>query len=64
MLELKNKKYVRENKIDFERNNIHVADIDDDSELYKRTFDAPTWIHFGAGNLFKGFHCVIAQRLI
>ncbi|MDR2665883.1 MAG: mannitol dehydrogenase family protein [Endomicrobium sp.] len=63
MLELKNKKYVRENKIDFERSNIHVADIDD-LELYKRTFDAPTWIHFGAGNLFKGFHCVIAQRLI
>ncbi|MDR1784699.1 MAG: mannitol dehydrogenase family protein [Endomicrobium sp.] len=63
MLELKNKKYVRENKINFERNNIHVTDIDD-SELYKKTFDTPIWIHFGAGNLFKGFHCVIAQKLI
>ncbi|MDR1511344.1 MAG: mannitol dehydrogenase family protein [Endomicrobium sp.] len=63
MLELKSKKYVRENKISFEKNNIHVTD-GDDSEIYKKTFDAPTWIHFGAGNLFKGFHCAIAQELI
>jgi len=63
MLELKNKKYVRDNKTNFEKNNIHVADING-SELYKRTFEAPVWIHFGAGNLFKGFHCALAQKLI
>jgi fructuronate reductase len=63
MLELRNKKYVRDNKADFEKANIHVADFNA-AELDRRTFEAPVWIHFGAGNLFKGFHCTLAQKLI
>ncbi|MDR0401451.1 MAG: mannitol dehydrogenase family protein [Endomicrobium sp.] len=63
MLELKNKKHVIENKINFEKKNIHVGNIDN-LKLYQKTLCSPTWVHFGAGNLFKGFHCVIAQKLI
>jgi fructuronate reductase len=63
MLELKNKKYVREHKADFEKASIYVPDFDTDA-LYKRTYEAPVWIHFGSGNLFKAFHCVLAQELI
>ena len=28
------------------------------------THDAPTWLHFGAGNLFRAFPAVLAQRLL
>ncbi|MDR2772628.1 MAG: mannitol dehydrogenase family protein [Elusimicrobiota bacterium] len=63
MLELKNKKYVREHKADFAKAGIHVADFDTDA-LYKRTYEAPAWIHFGSGNLFKAFHSVLAQEMI
>ncbi|MDR3244027.1 MAG: mannitol dehydrogenase family protein [Elusimicrobiota bacterium] len=63
MLELKSKKYVKENKADFEKAGIYVPSYDTDS-LYKKTFEAPVWIHFGSGNLFKAFHCVLAQDMI
>ena len=29
-----------------------------------RTAKAPTWLHFGAGNIFRAFPCVLAQRLL
>ena len=29
-----------------------------------RTKAAPRWLHFGAGNIFRAFPCVVAQRLI
>ena len=28
------------------------------------THKAPTWLHFGAGNLFRAFPAVLAQRLL
>lgn len=28
------------------------------------THDAPAWLHFGAGNLFRAFPAVLAQRLL
>ena len=29
-----------------------------------RTQKNPRWLHFGAGNIFRAFPCVVAQRLI
>ena len=29
-----------------------------------RTKSAPRWLHFGAGNIFRAFPCVVAQHLI
>lgn len=29
-----------------------------------RTFSAPAWLHFGAGNLFRAFPAVLAQRML
>ena len=29
-----------------------------------RTKAAPTWLHFGAGNLFRAFQAAVAQHLI
>lgn len=32
-------------------------------QLKQNNQAAPTWIHFGGGNLFRGFHAEIAQKL-
>ena len=29
-----------------------------------RTTEAPTWLHFGAGNILRAFPCVLAQKLL
>ncbi|MCD7131697.1 mannitol dehydrogenase family protein [Limosilactobacillus balticus] len=34
------------------------------NEMVKHTNEAPVWVHFGGGNLFRCFHSVIAQDLI
>lgn len=36
-------------------------DID---QIITNTIEHPVWVHFGAGNLFKGYHSVLQQRLI
>lgn len=36
-------------------------DID---KVIRATKENPFWIHFGAGNLFRAFHAVIAQKLL
>lgn len=36
----------------------------DISQVAKATKENPFWIHFGAGNLFRAFHAVIAQNLL
>lgn len=38
-----------------------MFDID---EVNKRTKENPTWIHFGAGNLFRAFQANVAQNLL
>lgn len=30
----------------------------------KETYDNPTWIHFGAGNIFRAFQCAVHQDLL
>lgn len=36
----------------------------DVAQVVKATKENPFWIHFGAGNLFRAFHAVIAQNLL
>ena len=32
--------------------------------MKKATKEAPFWIHFGAGNLFRAFHAGVVQNLL
>lgn len=32
--------------------------------MRKKTMASPTWLHFGAGNLFRAYPCVLAQKLL
>lgn len=36
----------------------------DIAAMRERTRKAPTWVHFGAGNILRAFPCVLAQRLL
>lgn len=36
----------------------------DIAAMRKRTAAEPTWVHFGAGNIFRAFPCVALQRLL
>jgi fructuronate reductase len=36
----------------------------DREQVIKNTQEAPEWVHFGAGNIFRAFHAVLAQNLI
>ena len=41
--------------------NVPEYDVD---AMRKATKENPTWIHFGAGNLFRAFHANLAQNLL
>ncbi|MDR1444974.1 MAG: mannitol dehydrogenase family protein [Treponema sp.] len=62
MLEL-TVKCLEEKQAEFEAAGIHVPAFDIGA-VRARTCDAPVWVHFGSGNLFKGYHAALAQRLI
>ena len=36
----------------------------DREELRKKTHDAPIWVHFGAGNIFRGFPARLQQTIV
>ena len=36
----------------------------DRDELRKKTHDAPVWVHFGAGNIFRGFPARLQQTIV
>ncbi len=42
---------------------VKVPAFDRDAML-KNTAEAPVWVHFGAGNIFRGFIAVLQQRLL
>ena len=41
-----------------------IAPQFDRTAVAERTADNPTWIHFGAGNLFRCFHAALQQDLL
>lgn len=36
----------------------------DREAMIRKTKENPVWIHFGAGNIFRGFHAMLMQRLL
>ncbi len=36
----------------------------DREKMIARTKEAPAWVHFGAGNIFRAFQCAAMQRLL
>ncbi|GHV83512.1 mannitol dehydrogenase [Spirochaetia bacterium] len=62
MLEL-NLKSIKENKAEFEKAGVHLPAYNIET-VKKNTANAPVWVHFGMGNLFKAYHAVLAQKLI
>ncbi|MBQ7975555.1 MAG: mannitol dehydrogenase family protein [Clostridia bacterium] len=36
----------------------------DREKAIKKTKDAPVWVHFGIGNIFRAFQCNVAQKLL
>ena len=36
----------------------------DVEQMRKKTEEAPIWVHFGAGNIFRAFIAVLQQRLL
>jgi fructuronate reductase len=57
------KKSITENRSGFEKAGIKLPAFDIDV-LVQKTHDAPVWLHFSAGNLFKAYHAALAQTLV
>ena len=36
----------------------------DIAEMRRKTYEAPVWVHFGAGNIFRAFIAALQQRLL
>ena len=36
----------------------------DRAEMIKKTTEEPTWVHFGAGNIFRAFPAMLQQKLL
>ena len=36
----------------------------DREAMIAKTVNNPTWVHFGAGNIFRAFHANLAQRML
>ena len=57
-----NKEALKE-RSEFEKKSIILPRFDPDI-VFENTEKAPTWIHFGAGNIFRGFIARVAQVLL
>ena len=62
MLEL-TMRCLREKQREFEKAGVHVPAFDIGA-VREKTRQAPVWVHFSSGNLFKGYHSALAQRLL
>lgn len=60
---MKLKRKELQDKVQWERKNIALP-LFDVEETAERTVLLPTWIHFGAGNIFRGFIADLQQRLL
>lgn len=47
----------------WESKGYHLPSFDID-QIRKNTDEAPEWVHFGAGNIFRAYHARLAQELI
>lgn len=51
------------NKEAWEKSGIELPKFDYE-KMVKETSENPTWVHFGAGNIFRGFVAVLQQNLL
>ena len=51
------------NRAEWEAKGYRLPEYDRDA-MITRTRENPTWLHFGAGNIFKALHGMAAQRLL
>lgn len=42
----------------------YLKPLYDREKMIKKTKAEPTWVHFGYGNIFRAFHCRMAQKLL
>jgi fructuronate reductase len=54
---------LKEKKAEFERAGVRVPAFDIEA-VREKTRAAPVWAHISSGNLFKGYHSALAQRII
>lgn len=54
---------IAENRALFEAKGYQMPAFDRDA-MIAATADHPTWVHFGAGNIFRGFLAPLAQQLL
>ncbi|MBO4291273.1 MAG: mannitol dehydrogenase family protein [Lachnospiraceae bacterium] len=54
---------IREGKAAYEKAGYHLPSFDYET-VKKNTFERPTWIHFGAGNIFRAFQANVVQNLL
>ena len=47
----------------FEEKGYHLPQFDREA-LKKKTFEEPTWVHFGAGNIFRAFQADILEKVL
>ena len=60
---MKLNKEALKDRSEFEKKGIILPGFDPDI-VFENTKKAPTWIHFGAGNIFRGFIARVAQVLL
>lgn len=51
------------NRTDWEQKGYSLPKFDVDA-VRKKTRDAPTWVHFGAGNIFRAFPAAVLQKVL
>lgn len=60
---LLNAQSIKENKKEFEAAAVQLPKFDHE-QVVETTKKAPKWVHFGAGNIFRGFIAEIQHRLL
>jgi len=54
---------ISQQKADFEKAGYALPTFDFEA-VKKETSENPTWVHFGAGNIFRAFQCNVLQNLL